>query len=260
MIEDRYAAAFKESSAVVWGLRLCSVLFPPLRRLVDELQTAHCVRHRTVDELVLQAVEHGYRQVVVIGAGYDMRPARFGADLRDVRWIEVDHPATAERKAHCLERARIAEPRVERVSANLTATTLTDVLSHTSFDPDGDACFVLEGLVHYLSRDALGHLLDALVRGPGRRRVVLTFIRRDMASTAPGLFIALVKLLREIPREHFTTDELAALAAVYGLRRSRMWSFDEQMAAFAPNASGRPVRLSQDVAEFERGRAAHEVA
>ena len=49
---------------------------------VDELQIAHCVRHRSIDELCLQAVgRDGFRQIVVLGAGYDTRPLRLGDHL-----------------------------------------------------------------------------------------------------------------------------------------------------------------------------------
>jgi methyltransferase (TIGR00027 family) len=252
LLDDPYAAAFDEWSPTAAVLRVTRFFVPALARMANELQTAHCVRHRAVDELVRAAARAGYRQVVTIGAGYDMRPARFASQLGATRWFEIDHPATAARKRQRLAGARVAEPPVQRACADLETTGLADTLGRTSFDPAGDAVFVLEGLVHYLSRPTFLRLLADAARGAGRRRLVVTYIRREMAARAPNLFVAVVRLLGEIPRAHFSAGELATLAASQGWRGAQHWSYEQQVSSFAAAARDRPVRLSQDLALFDR--------
>lgn len=248
ILDDPFARRFEERDLRVLAVRAARHLLPPLRRLLAELQTVHCVRHRAIDELVLRAVDEGFRQVVVVGAGYDMRPSRFAARLAGVRWLEADHPATAARKRALLERAGDAALPVERVAVDLAGQSLGDALSATAFDASAPACFVLEGLVHYLAPERLDALLGDVARGPGRRRAVLSFIRTDMYERAPGLFVRLVKLVREIPRLHFAPDALAAILARHGLAAFRSWTLAQQIEDFAPAAHGRAAGVSQDVA------------
>ncbi len=56
------------------------------------------VRTRALDDVLLAFVRGGGRQLVLLGAGFDARAARFARALGGVRVLEVDHPATQARK------------------------------------------------------------------------------------------------------------------------------------------------------------------
>ena len=248
LLHDPYAHLFGERHPLIWGLRALRFALPPLRRMIDELQIAHCVRHRSIDELCLRAARRDrFGQIVILGAGYDSRALRLAPLLPDVRWFEVDHPATAARKTRLAARAGITWT-AGRVMVDLQRDPLAPALAAVGFDPAAPACFVLEGLAHYLDRSAFRQLLGAAAP-PGRpRRIILSYIDRRMAASAPSLFVALVRLLREVPVTHFDRGELAALA---GLTLTGHWTFSEQvqqlLAAGAPPAP----RLSQDVATLD---------
>jgi methyltransferase (TIGR00027 family) len=251
LLSDPYAHLFGERHPLVLTVRALRLLVPPLRRLIDELQTAHCVRHRSIDDLCLRAALHdGFRQIILVGAGYDTRPLRLAARLPRVRWIEVDHPATAARKARLWRRTRL-DGNARYVSLQLERDELVPALGPAGFDPAASTCFVLEGLAHYLDRPNLTRLLAAAARGPGRRRVIVSNIPPDMGQTAPALFVALVGLLREIPATHFDRDELAQLGRCIGLRASGHLSFAEQVRLLLPDHAARAPRLGQDIATFD---------
>ncbi len=270
LLHDPYARLFRERHALVWALRGLRWLLPPLRRLIDDLQIAHCVRHRSIDELCLQAAgRDGFPQIVLLGAGYDTRPLRLAAALPGVRWIEVDHPATAARKAHLWSRQPPPPPPAAddappapasaRVALDFTRclpptpdhTWLVHPLRAVGFDPDAPACFVLEGLAHYLPRPVLARLLGAAGAGPGRRRIILSFIRPEMARAAPPLFVTLVRLLREVPTTHLARDELAHLARASGLHLRDHYTFADQVRHLLPTPPRRTPRLTQDLATFD---------
>ena len=253
ILRDPWAAHLAEG-LLLQIIRFARFLLPPLHRIARELQTAHCVRHRAIDELVLRAVERdGHRQVVVVGAGYDMRPSRFAGRLAGVRWFEVDLPAMAARKQRLLARLPGTNRSVRHVAVDLDSGALGARLVDAGFDPARPACFVLEGLIHYLSAEALAALLDQVTEGPGRRRVVLSFIRSEIYLAARSPLRALFRLLGEIPRQHFTWTELAHVCARHGLRRFEAWTYADQVACFAPIAAGRPVGSTQDVAQADKG-------
>jgi methyltransferase (TIGR00027 family) len=92
------------------------------------------LRQRYFEDLVASAVEDGIRQVVLLGAGYDTTALRFtGPD--DVRFFEVDHPATQSAKLATLAAAGISAPSVASVPMDFTAGgSLRAALAEHGFD------------------------------------------------------------------------------------------------------------------------------
>jgi methyltransferase (TIGR00027 family) len=256
ILEDPFAARFADDRWLVQAVRFGRFALPPLMRVLDELQTAHCVRHRAIDELVLNALADGYRQVVVVGAGYDMRPSRL--PVGDVRWYELDRQQMIDRKRLRLGQ-RIVRP-YESGALELgdqsiepaSRSPILEALAPTSFDPDGDTLYVLEGLIHFLSLPRLAALLADCTAGRGRRRVLLSYIRSEMFDQPDPRLVFLVRLLDEVPQLHFTPGHLSALCARQKLLKFTSWSYEQQVAAFAPAAAGRRVGATQDVVQVER--------
>jgi methyltransferase (TIGR00027 family) len=249
---DPHARIFGETHWLVSIIRALRFVWPPLARLIDQLQTVHCVRHRSIDELILRAIDDGYRQLILLGPGYETRAVRFKDRARDLSWIEIDHPNTGSRKTALLQRSALEQHNVVRRDADLEKVPLRSILEECGFAFDRDACFVLEGLIHYLPLDVFRRLLDDMGSGTGRRRVVLSFIRPDMAERAPELFVWLVELLREIPDRHFSAAHLERLAHDAGFLEFRSWPYSDQLETFAREGRGRPAGVSQDVALLAR--------
>ncbi|MCC6806993.1 MAG: class I SAM-dependent methyltransferase [Deltaproteobacteria bacterium] len=251
ILRDPYARRFAERDGKVALVRYGRFLLPALGRAIDELWTAHCVRHASIDALVIDALAAGYEQVVIIGAGYDMRASRIGAAFPRVRWFEVDLPATMGAKWEQLANGARDWRDVLRVPLDLNVDSLSAELRRAGLRRDQKTLFVCEGLIHYLPLARLNALLAAIAEVAPRRRLALSFIRSEMYASRGGLFVRLVQTLKEIPRLHFSPPALAALLATHGLQRFRSWTAAEQVRGFARAAEGRPLRLSQDVAIAE---------
>lgn len=246
ILSDPYADRFAERHLLVWTIRLARFFIPSLRRTLDALVTAHGVRHAAIDALVGEALGLGAVQVVTLGAGYDMRPARLGEAHPQVRWFEVDLPAVARRK-----RARmrgVSAPLGQAVVADLREGPLVPALVAAGLDPARPTLWVLEGLIHYLPRARVASLLAELAQGPGPRRLVLSFITPEMVRQADPTFRNLLRLVAEIPRTYFRPEDLARLAQDAGWRSFRSWTWSEQACAFAPVALGRDPGVTQEVA------------
>ncbi|MEU9857891.1 SAM-dependent methyltransferase [Streptomyces sp. NPDC047974] len=92
------------------------------------------LRQRRFEDLVALAVEAGTRQVLLLGAGYDTTALRFRG-TEDVRFFEVDHPATQAEKARTLAEAGVRTDAVVSVPFDFTAgASLRDALSARGFD------------------------------------------------------------------------------------------------------------------------------
>lgn len=237
VLEDPYALALAGSHPALTLLALAERVFPAIRRMGEAQIAAHCVRHAAIDALVRAAVADGFVQVVIIGAGYDMRSARIGG----ARWFEVDRPAMVRAK----QRALAVPDEVVRVGVDVGTDDPFVHLVKAGLDPRLPTCVVLEGLIHYLDDTRVRVLLGGLAAGE-RRRVILSWIEPAMSRRVTSTFRELVRLLGEVPRTFYTTAQLAELFGACSLPFSA-WSYAEQVERFAPAARGRPVGLTQEV-------------
>lgn len=242
---DPFAARLCEHDPAVWFLRLLRFAIPPLRRAIDEQLVAHCVRHRAIDALIEQAFADGFGQIVLLGAGYDTRASRLGRP--GLRWFEVDRAPMLRRKARRLAGLPGVNAEVVRVSADLGEGVPLAALREAGLDLRAPTLFVIEGLLHYLSEEAVSRLLTETAAGPGPRRLVLSFITPAMVQRAGGTFRNMIRVLGEIPHTYFPPEALAAEAERAGWRHTRCWTWAEQARDFAPQALGRPCGLTQDV-------------
>ena len=131
------------------------------------------LRTTTIDNAVRHAIVAGARQLVILGAGYDGRAWRL-PELDGVKVFEVDHPATQNEK-----RARIgALPRpqgiVSFISIDFERESLDAVLRHAGHDASRSTCWIWEGVVMYLTRDAMRSTLASIAdrSAPGSTLIV----------------------------------------------------------------------------------------
>ena len=235
VLEDPYALRLGGAHPALRILEWAEGRFPAIAHMSEAQIAAHCVRHASLDGLVREAVRDGFRQVVIIGAGYDMRSARIGG----ARWFEVDRPPMVRGKDRL-----VGPDGVTRVGADVRHDRLLERLVAAGLDPEVPTCFVAEGLVHYLPRERVFELLVEL--GTGRRRVLLSWIEPEMSRRVTSTFREVVRLLGEVPRTFFTRAELTETFASVGLR-FQAWSYAEQVETFAPAAADRRVGLTQEV-------------
>jgi methyltransferase (TIGR00027 family) len=125
------------------------------RPLIDHSETYAAFFYVNADALhrrrAAKAAAHGTTQVVVLGAGFDSRAYRFRASHPQLRFFEVDLPATIEAK-----KARVAEALgslpdyVRYAPIDFNTQKLEDVLLPLGYDPKQRTFFLLEGVVMYV--------------------------------------------------------------------------------------------------------------
>lgn len=124
------------------------------------LGTYVAARHRWLDDQLQAAVDDGATDVLVLGAGYDTRALRFPGP----RTWEVDHPATAARKA-----SLAPDHPARRVTVDFQRQSLRERLVEEGFPVGCRAYVVWEGVTMYLSRASILRTLEDLASlvGPG---------------------------------------------------------------------------------------------
>jgi len=120
-------------------------------------------RTKLMDRVVLEAIDAGFEQVVILGAGYDSRAIRFSQKGSSVRFIEVDAAHTQKRKKKYLQNAGVQpEDLPEFLEIDFNRQTLLDVMQLSSFSGVKKTLFLWEGVSMYLDERAVLDLLASL--------------------------------------------------------------------------------------------------
>jgi methyltransferase (TIGR00027 family) len=131
------------------------------------------LRTVAIDTAVKQAIANGATQLVILGAGYDGRAWRL-PELAGVRVFEVDHPATQEDKRAHVSDLPPAIGQVSFVAIDFEKQSLKDVLNRAQHDRASPTCWIWEGVVMYLTRDAMRATLAGIAdrSAPGSTLIV----------------------------------------------------------------------------------------
>jgi methyltransferase (TIGR00027 family) len=120
-------------------------------------------RARYIEETLLEALDRGVQQYVIIGAGLDT----FAFRRRDIggrlKIFEVDHPASQAFKRSRLANAGLVTPaNLHFAAADLEHETVSGALDRTSYDPKARTFFAWPGVTMYLTREAVFNTLRAI--------------------------------------------------------------------------------------------------
>ncbi len=174
---------------------------------------AFALRKAFCEKQVRAGIQKGARQILVLGAGYDTMAWRLAPEFPEVRFFEIDHPATARIKIKGIE-AMGRRENLYLIAEDLGKQRLTDVLAVGQWDGYAQTVVVAEGLVMYLSPDAVEGLFlqCAEVTGSGSR-MAFSYIPagadgRPDAGPWTGLMLWLQKAGGEPWRFSITPEDL----------------------------------------------------
>ena len=132
------------------------------------------VRSRYAEDQIAQAVAHGVKQCVVLGAGLDTFAFRNPHPALHV--FEVDHPATQVWKRNQLEAASISIPAsLTFVPLDFERQILADELRQAGFRESEPAFFSWLGVTPYLTHAAFTATLSFIAKMPAGSGVVFDF-------------------------------------------------------------------------------------
>jgi methyltransferase (TIGR00027 family) len=113
-------------------------------------------RTKVFDAALLDALQNGATQVVVLGAGFDSRAYRFQSQLGDVRFMEVDYgPTQTYKKQRLGEILEVIPPNVSFVPMDFTKDDLLDQLRTADYSEQQITFFLWEGVTYYLPESAV---------------------------------------------------------------------------------------------------------
>ncbi|WP_144555649.1 class I SAM-dependent methyltransferase [Bacillus sp. X1(2014)] len=120
-------------------------------------------RARYAEDGLRSAIEHGFKQYVILGAGFDTFALRQEKLPEDFIIYEVDHPATQAFKINRLQERGIDIPKnVRFVPVDFRSDSLRAELKKSGFDEQQYTYFSLLGVVMYLAKKDFYHLLSSM--------------------------------------------------------------------------------------------------
>lgn len=193
------------------------------------------IRTRVLDDVLRAFVSRGGRQVVLLGAGFDSRAARFAGALEGGRVFEVDHPATQSRKRRLLDAAG-AHPRAAYLAWDFERDPMEALpagLRALGHDPARPTLTIWEGVTMYLTEPAIDAALRtvAAYSAAASQLAVTYFDRAWLARPTPRgrLLSFLVARLGEPFRFGWDPAALPAAVAPHGFRL--VWDRDDRAMA-----------------------------
>lgn len=131
------------------------------------------VRERYIDDFLMNALQEGLDQVVILGAGFDTRAYRIPG-IEKTRVFEVDHPATQEHKMKRLNRViRPLPGHVTFVPVDFNTQTLAEVLQKSGYNQTGKTLFIWQGVVMYLTQEGVDNTLRFIAERSGAGSAVV---------------------------------------------------------------------------------------
>lgn len=159
------------------GTRAAVAIYDAFDWMMPGQFEAFAHRKAFCEKQVREGIAAGATQVLVLGAGYDTLGWRLAPEFPEVRFYEIDQPATGRLKAKGIN-ALGRRQNLRLVREDLGDRRLEDVLAAVeSWDGAAQSVVIAEGLVQYLTPDAARDLFIqcAAVTGTGSR-IAFTFV------------------------------------------------------------------------------------
>ena len=127
-----------------------------MKEVGDYIVAVLTYRTKAFDAALLDAVQDGAKQVVVLGAGFDSRAYRFQSQLGDVRFMEVDLGSTqAYKKQRLGDIFGVMPSNVSFVPMDFTKDNLLEQLRNAGYSEQQKTFFLWEGVSYYLPESAV---------------------------------------------------------------------------------------------------------
>ena len=121
-----------------------------------------------IDGILRNMAENGVKQVVLIGAGFDSRPYRFGSRMSGVRVFEVDLSATLKQKQKMVRAAFGKLPaNVTYIPFDYRSEPVFDALKAADYDQRLKTLFIWEGTTMLADPDIVDESLRSIAGRSG---------------------------------------------------------------------------------------------
>ena len=210
-------------------------------------------RTRQTEERLAQAVRHGIRQFVILGAGLETFAYRQPDWAASLNIYEVDHPASQDDKRRMLQAASIAVPEnLQFVAADFEEASLNEALRASTLDFAAPTLFSCLGVLVYLTPPAVDAIFDFVADFPTGSTMIFTYSKPENAAS--GL-AARLSTLGEPLLTHLDPSAFPAELQAKGFSSVTLLSLEEgDEAYFRARSDGLHPAAFEQIAEATVGK------
>ncbi len=141
-------------------------------------------RTHHIDASLTAALKAGFKQVIIMGAGFDSRSYRFHTKYPEVRFFEIDLPATSADKQRRVEKLLGKEPDwVTFIPIDFNTQNLDEVLSQVGCTVDQRTFYVWEGVTYFVSRNGVENTLGFIAEHSApKSQVIFDYMLEDVVQ------------------------------------------------------------------------------
>lgn len=213
---------------------------------VPGLYLHFALRKKLIESIVQGQIEKGaVQQVVVIAAGFDSLAATLHRTYSQVKFYELDHPATQSVKKASLPDAGA---NLFFCAADLTKSSIVDALAPAGFNAGLPTIFIAEGITMYLDAKQLDKFF-AGIRAASQHpdsSLIFTYMARSPLGvigfdSQTWLARLWLQLMGEAMKWGIEPENIAGFLAARGFMLNRDHSAADLSARFMP--AGKQLRL-----------------
>jgi methyltransferase (TIGR00027 family) len=186
-------------------------------------------RKAIFEKNVLDAIQEGATQVLVLGCGYDTLCYRLSSQYPKVKFFEIDHPITAVSKLEGIKKMGTSNNHYI-IPEDLSKKTFSEVLGvNDNWSKMEKTIIAAEALLQYLPSESVKNLFEQCSKITGKdSRITFTYIGkgadgRPYAGSRSGLLLWLMKITGEPWVWSTEFDELIILLEKSG------WKIDREL-------------------------------
>ena len=125
-----------------------------------------------------KAIEEGYKQIVVLGSGFDH--SAWYSSTKLCLSIEIDTELMISEKKRFLDHGKYLNPNLHLLPIDVTKQSITDILNDLEeYDPNKPTAFIAEGFFDYLTYDVAKDVLNQIRGLSSNARLITTIFSLD---------------------------------------------------------------------------------
>lgn len=153
-----------------------------MQAINPSIRKAIVLRARFIDDYACQSLNNGFKQVVLLGAGYDSRFLRL-PEFRGARIYELDLYSTQViKKSMTLKMLGNLPPNVTYVSIDFSLDSIIQKLMTAGFQRFKKTIFIWEGVTLFLNQDILEKTLGRIADICPDSRIVFDFVPTELIN------------------------------------------------------------------------------
>jgi len=133
-------------------------------------------RTRYIDDVLINAIKEGVGTVVNLGAGMDTRAFRIPG-IENIQYFELDFPEVLKAKRVYINKNIGALPsNLSMVPVDFNSQDPGEELKKAGYTLSSKTFFIWEGVIQYISKEAIDNTLKYVAQAPTSSKIVFTYV------------------------------------------------------------------------------------